>query len=111
MIQVNTVKKMIQKGKTVLPGDRFPYVVIAGKGRLCDRGENPMLVEEQALKVDTLFYLDVQLRSSLDSVLIFYTPIRRNVTVILDRLTSRLKSSHSGVSNLFDLAKKRSLEE
>ncbi|KAI5191424.1 DNA polymerase delta subunit 1 [Nematocida minor] len=50
-------------------GDRVPYVIIAGKGPLHERSEDPVYALQNNLPIDTLYYLKNQITKPLERLL------------------------------------------
>lgn len=51
-------------------GNRIPYVVIRGAGKMCDRAEHPSLVKVcKHVKIDALYYIEQQLQNPLCGIL------------------------------------------
>jgi DNA polymerase elongation subunit (family B) len=110
LIQVRTASKIQKKtNQAVKPGDRVVYVVTAGSAKLCDRGEDPEVAASAKVPLDCLYYLDVQLRSSLLSVLEFNSDIQRQVSRVLDQAKSVHQTHKTGVPTLFTMSRKRPL--
>jgi DNA polymerase elongation subunit (family B) len=112
LIQVRTAAKLKKRtGRSSVWGDRLAYVVLAGSEPLWDRGEDPIYAEAHQRPLDKLYYLDNQLRTALESVLVFSSVVLRQVSAVLDQHRSGLRSDHTGVPTLMSMSKKQKLSQ
>lgn len=69
VILANKIRQRIRDGLMVRDepraGDRLPFVVIEGKGKLCDRMEDPEWVKTKQIKIDKEYYVTNQLTKPL----------------------------------------------
>lgn len=106
LIQVRTAGKISRRTGQV-PDERLVYVVLAGSGSLCDRGEDPQYAEKHQRPLDRLYYLENQLKPALESVLVFSVGTLRSVSVVLAKHLAFLRSSKTGVPTLMSMCKKQ----
>ena len=74
-------------------GERIPYVVIAGRGQLYDRGEDPTFVKENFLAIDRQYYLIKQIVGPMTRLLV---PLfgRKNTQLFFERAQNGAIHSH-----------------
>lgn len=61
-------------------GDRVPYVIIAGKGALHERSEDPVYALKNNLPIDSLYYLNNQITKPLERLLSY---VIKDILVLL----------------------------
>lgn len=79
VILKNKIIDRVRRGEMVrdIPraGDRIPYVVIQGRGKLCQRMEDPEWVKKKNIKIDLEYYIMNQLRKPLTQLSCQFGPI------------------------------------
>ena len=80
-------------------GDRIDYVVICGKGKLCDCTEDPDWVQSnpKECKIDRVYYVNQQVRKPMAQLL---SPFNGYVGDILDNAVCEIKNQQANQTSL-----------